>query len=59
MKYFKFCNEFLRAIEYKRIVLCDGIYYLEMEDFPTFNYCPWCGRKLEDYDSHDIEKGGE
>jgi len=56
MKYFEFCEEFLRAIEYKRIALSDGNYYLEMENFPVITHCPFCGKKLENYDPHDVEK---
>jgi len=59
MKYFEFCEEFLRAIEYKRIALSDGNYYLEMENFPAIIHCPFCGKKLENYDSLGVEKESE
>jgi len=56
MKYYEFCEEFLRAIEYKRIALSDGNYYLEMENSPMITHCPFCGKKLENYDSHGLEQ---
>jgi hypothetical protein len=52
---FCYCDDWRNNIEILQVFLHFGQYYGMLDKLKTFNYCPWCGEKL---DTTGEENGG-